>query len=65
MGKLRLPTGKDVFASNRFPQTEIALGLFPWYIKKNKRTSHDSSWTEKYGLSAPWGGLANHKAERS
>ena len=33
--------------------------------KKIKRTSHDSSWNAKYGLSAPWGGLANHKAERS
>ena len=65
MGKWRLPTGKDVFVCNRFPQTETAQGYFHGYIKKNKRTSHDSSWIEKYGLSAPWGGLANHKAECS
>ena len=35
----------------------------PGYITKNKRTSHDSSWTEKYGLSAPRGGLTNRKAD--
>ena len=34
MGKLRLPTGMDVFVCNRFPQTETALGLFPWIHQK-------------------------------
>jgi len=32
-----LPTGKDFFVCNRFPQTEIALGLFPWIHKKEQK----------------------------
>ena len=37
IGKWRLPTGKDVFVCNRFPQTETALGLFPWIHQKEQK----------------------------
>ena len=37
MGKERLPTGKDVFVSNRFSQTETALYLFPWIHQKEQK----------------------------
>ena len=37
MGKWRLPTGKDVFVCNRFPQTETALVLFPWIHQKEQK----------------------------
>ena len=34
MGKWPLPTDKDVYVCNRFPQSETVLGLFPWRHKK-------------------------------
>ena len=59
------PRARTFLCVTAFPRPKLPLGYFHGYIKKNKRTSHDSSWTEKFGLSAPWGGLTNHKAECS
>ena len=48
-----------------FSRPKLPWGYLHGYLKKSKRNSHDSSWPHEYGLSAPWGDLANHKAERS
>ena len=37
LGKWLLPTGKQLFVCNRFSQSEIAFGKFPWMRQKEQK----------------------------